>query len=924
SLNNGATWNIIVNKATMFRHIWKNVPVVNNAKLLIRAVQRSDGSGNGLSPEAEWTRTYGGSGFDNINAVRATQDGGYILAGFSHSSDLDTLITPNGVRDVWLVKIDRNGTVEWQRTLGGSRSDGARDVRQTRDGGYIIAGYTESGDGNVTDRFGLQDMWIVKTDAKGVIEWQRSYGGLYDDDASAVQEVPGGGYVFAGFTRSNNAYVSGNKGLTDAWIVRTDDKGGLLWQRTLGGSNHDYARGISVTADGMYLVSGYSESDNGDVAQNKGDSDAWSVVLSSGGDAIVWQKSVGGSIYDGYNAVTLSSKDIVAAAGSTLSSNGDITTNKGSGDGLFVRMNLDGSEARITNYGGSNSDVFNAVAQTRNGDYVMAGSTSSSDGDIPSNRGLSDFWILRADSNGVVEWSRAMGGSKLDDARAVIETPDGGLLIAGSTASSDGDVGFNRGDGDAWVVKLGGSSSGVLQDDTLSIPVTIVVPTSTSVPVIDLKKCVVGSAKDSLVQQSLRNTSSYPVRIDSMRITGADQNQFRILSAMPPFTIASGATRSMEYRFRPLATGVRTATLEIFTQTDTLRQTLTGEGIASVFQLQTTFVDFGRIANGTRRDTTIPAFQNTSTQPMRVSSMYVGGLQSANFSVIAGNAPVIIQPQAFHTIGIRCTGIDSGIVFARLFFVFDGTDSPQSIPLAVDVFNRVVLPVRDTVASTISLSQVEAPAGTRVNIHLVNSEQRNMQIANAPKKFEAKVRVNPTVVLTDVTPYPCISIDATTCELTIGGERSTSDTLASFGAIATLGTTDNSVLEIASFRWFTTDSMIVTDTRLRNGSVKITDVCDAGGVRLFIPTGAKQSLSIRPNPASTAALIEYGLAESTVATLEIINSMGQVVASPVFQRQLRAGIYQNTLDVNTIPSGTYIVRLSTPNSILTTRMDVVR
>ena len=191
--------------------------------------------------------------------------------------------------DCWVVKLNSRGEIEWQRCLGGSYEDWAYSIQQTSDGGFIVAGETCSNDGDVSGNHGEYDFWVVKLNSSGEIEWQRCLGGSDYDYASSIQQTLDGGFIVAGYTKSNDGDVSGwHEGydpyggdpLPDCWVVKLNSSGEIEWQRCLGGSEIDGAKSIQQTTEGGFIVAGYSESNDGDVSGNHGEGDAWVVKLS--------------------------------------------------------------------------------------------------------------------------------------------------------------------------------------------------------------------------------------------------------------------------------------------------------------------------------------------------------------------------------------------------------------------------------------------------------------------------------------------------------------------------------------------------------------------------------------------------------------------------------------------------------------------
>jgi len=204
----------------------------------------------------EWNQTYGGSGWDQSRSVQQTTDGGYIVTGETDSFGV-------GSCNFWLIKTDANGIEEWNHTYGGSEENYALSVQQTTDGGYIMAGYTNSFGA------GSYDFFLVKTDEYGIEEWNQTYGGSYDEIAYSVQQTSDYGYTLAGWTDSFGA------GSLDVWLVKTDENGNEEWNKTCGGTDDDYAHSIWQTTDEGYIVAGSTKS------YGAGSSDFWLIRVDS-------------------------------------------------------------------------------------------------------------------------------------------------------------------------------------------------------------------------------------------------------------------------------------------------------------------------------------------------------------------------------------------------------------------------------------------------------------------------------------------------------------------------------------------------------------------------------------------------------------------------------------------------------------------
>jgi predicted secreted protein len=373
--------------------------------ILTLGIQRAEASGSVYG----WEQTYGGTKSQEAFCVIQTSDGGYALAGFTESYGA-------GAANFWLVKTDASGNEQWTRTYGGSKDDEARCVIQTSDGGYALAGYTTS--------FGAggADFWLVKTDARGNELWAKTYGGPGDDVAYSVVQTSDGGYALAGYT----TLAAGN---TNYWLVRTDSDGNEVWNKTFGGGGDDVCYSMIKTDDGGFALAGKTSS------FSIGFSDLWLVKTDAYGNEI-WNQTYGGYFDNLAYSVIQTSDEGYALAGTTDAAGA------GGVDMFLVKANSTGDEAWNKTYGGPGYEEAWSVVQTKpDGGYALGGSTTS------YGAGGSDFWLVKTDSNGNTLWNQTYGGARNDTCYSMIQTSDGGYALAGSTAS------YGPGPLNFWLVK---------------------------------------------------------------------------------------------------------------------------------------------------------------------------------------------------------------------------------------------------------------------------------------------------------------------------------------------------------------------------------------------------------------------------------------------------------------------------------------
>ena len=420
-------------------------------------------------PDIEWQNTIGGSGDESLSIIRPTADGGYILGGSSNSNiSGDKTNNSKGGYDYWIVKLNAAGDIEFQRTIGGNDYDYLTDIQQTTDGGYILGGYSYSGvSGNKTEPsqgiHGYGDYWVVKLSAIGTIEWQNTIGGDKDDYLTTIQQTTDGGYILGGYSWSG---IFGDKtevcnGWDDYWVVKLSATGTIEWQNTISGDINDELTIISQTTDGGYILGGYSDSGiaNDKTEASQGSYDYWVVKLSATG-IIEWQNTIGGSSYDNLQSIQQTTDGGYILGGYSYSGiSGDKTEAcQGYNDYWVVKLSATGTIQWQNTIGGSGDDQLQSIQQTADGGYILGGYSSSniSGNKTTTNKGDNDYWIVIIDANGVILSQKNIGGNAGDILQSVQQTTDGGYILGGYSGSSiSGDKTETRqGENDYWVVKL--------------------------------------------------------------------------------------------------------------------------------------------------------------------------------------------------------------------------------------------------------------------------------------------------------------------------------------------------------------------------------------------------------------------------------------------------------------------------------------
>ena len=401
---------------------------------------------DGIEPTAgTWAKTYGGREDDIAYCIENTTDGGYVAAGATSSYG-------EGGSDAWVVKLDAGGRIEWEKTYGGPADEEARSIKQAPDGGYIVAGSTES--------FGVGSdgaIWVLRLDEDGGVQWQKTFD---HGQGAAVALAGGGGYAVAGGTAQHGA------GGSDAWVIKLDEDGSILWQNTYGDSDSETAYAIANTSDVGFAVAGWTSS------FGAGWADFWVLKLDEDG-AVEWAKAYGGSEAEDARFIMQTPDDGFVVAGWTVS------FGAGEADAWVLKLDSDGGVQWQSAFGGPGIDRVFSVSRASDGGYVVAGRTES------FGSGGADVMVLGLDSDGALQWQKTFGSSYDEEARGAAHTGDGRIVVAGK----DGYYGTAA--ADFWVIKMGtdgiisaGCPEGMTDNGSVDEAATSVTPEDTAISAI--------------------------------------------------------------------------------------------------------------------------------------------------------------------------------------------------------------------------------------------------------------------------------------------------------------------------------------------------------------------------------------------------------------------------------------------------------
>ena len=418
-----------------------------------------------IVPQISWQRDFGGTGNEYVRSGFQTSDGGYFLAGDSNSGiGGDKLESSMGGTDYWVVKLNVNGVIEWQNTIGGGGTDNLYAALQTADGGYILAGNSTSlNSGDKTEiGNGSTDLWIIKLNASGNIIWQNTIGGSDNDYMVDIALTDDGGYFVLSRSFSD---ISGDKSQMsfesfDYWVLKLNSTGGIVWQSTLGTENNDYPTKVVKTDDGGCLLGGYT---NGGISGIKteasiGSHDYWILKLDASGN-LLWQNTIGAFGADMLTVmIALPGGNFLLGGNSSSVNSGDKSEYSFNNDLWVIKINASGSILWENTIIGSNEDYLYAINSTADGGFILGASSNSNlNYDKSENLYYSyDYWVIKLNSGGVIQWDNTIGGNNIDYIYGINQCTDLGFFVCGySNSSIQHDKIINtKGLYDFWVMKL--------------------------------------------------------------------------------------------------------------------------------------------------------------------------------------------------------------------------------------------------------------------------------------------------------------------------------------------------------------------------------------------------------------------------------------------------------------------------------------
>lgn len=435
---------------------------------------------NSFAQDILWEKSLGGKHAEYLLDAQPTPDYGFILAGSSISGNTGNKEALNkGDLDYWLWKMNEKGELDWQKSFGGAGVDMLYSVKLTTDGGFILAGTSNSNKGfdKKADAKGHDDFWIIKLDAKGNELWQQTIGGSGQEKLQTICQTKDGGYVIGGTSASYKTEKNDmglldvfgksedTRGNLDFWIVKLKSDGKIEWQKTLGGSYVDELKDIVVLANGNILAGGYSNSpQSGDKTQDTyGLGDFWLVELNSQGQ-LLWQQTLGAEADDNLFALQLTADGGFMVGGNSNSgaSSSKTKSSKNGSDFWLLKFDKDKNLEWQETYDYGSKDVLTSIVENKDGSYLIGGYAQSEQTEPTTTKikkadkeGINDYIALKINAKGEELWTQTIGSKGEEVLRKLFETRDGGYLLAGtSNGASSRDKQSSIGGADFWIVKV--------------------------------------------------------------------------------------------------------------------------------------------------------------------------------------------------------------------------------------------------------------------------------------------------------------------------------------------------------------------------------------------------------------------------------------------------------------------------------------
>ncbi|MFI5263230.1 MAG: SBBP repeat-containing protein [Candidatus Kapaibacterium sp.] len=894
STDDGSSWNFITDKATGGRYGW-HVPKTVSDSCLARVEEMITPINQG------WAKQTTGGG----SAWALTIDGKgntYITGDFTGPTNFESItLTRTGGNNIFIAKYLEDGNVEWAKSASaehvyGISNDGLGDI-------YITGTFIDSAEfgGIVLKSSTGRNLFIAKFHSDGSVEWAKKatcsnfYVNAIVTDPIGNSFITGnfsGVAVFDGITLTSTE--------SDIFLAKYRSDGSIDWVKQ--GAGAQDGSGFAVTLDNnnnIYITgSFYGTVDfDGNNLVSEGQQDIFIAKYRPDG-SIDWVKRAGGwggddgsrivTDYDGNIYLIGDFTDSADFDGHILKSYANFITSK-----FIAKYRQDGTLEWVNRSGGPGAQ---SITIDNNSDIYLLNSFA-----------WNNFSISKYHPDGKIEWSKQpIIDSGTLYGSSIATDSLGNIYVTGSFSQAvmlDNTTLHNSVGTDVFVWK----TFDLLQSDTSDALFSIVMPQALSEDV-DMGKVLVASVKDSVISGFIRNGGSYPFRVDSIAIIGADASQFVLVSGIPPFMVSAAGAHHVEFIFHPSSVGVKSAQIEIFTQADTLFQNITGTGIQQTLAFMGNVIDFGQVHVGSLKDTTISvALQNLGNVPISFSSSSELGPDIVQFSLQSGAAPFTLSAGASQSVTLRFAPKYIGRTSGRIGFEYGGNS-----PAILTVFGQGL-------GGQVTIFNDSGFAGDHKNIPMILEKVPVSSIQSEATNFSARIAYDRTVL------YPStgsVQRGERFDTVTVSGAIGSDSILMNLPFVALLGEATSSPMNIIDFTWLDgTGQPADYDVETESGIFYMLGICPAGGTRLYNPDGQISMAHINPNPANGIIHIEITTTETGRTQLLLMNLLGQKVAT-ISDGELVPGMHTFDFDSHALTSGSYFLTLTTPTVRRMERVDL--
>jgi hypothetical protein len=905
SSDGGSDWTIITDNATGGQYRW-HIPSISSNSCLLKVTQLSQQIFDG------WVISLGGPGNDTGMCMAIdNKKNVYVAGSFEGIATFGKqTLTASANKNMFLAKFFPDGELDWISEFKGSKMVYARSIAIDSSGNCFVTGsFTDTiifPPNTKLASAGVEDVFLAKYRSDGTLDWALSEGGTNQDIGERVACTKEGDCYVSGYMQYTALFgsISLTTKFGGIFLAKYHSDGTIAWALTdTGTGTYSEGAGLVIDSSGDIILSGAFTVNcvlNG-VSLSNGINKLSGYIAKFHPDASVqWALTTGGENAYITDLGIDSHNNLYTCGGFAISAEFNLDTLIGNNyyyDQFISRYNPQG----ICDWGLKiDFDTVSFMAVDRSGNAYVSNSLDTSS--------ILKSHITKYSSDKQVQWIKTpVGFIRFLDITASNNDEVYATGIYKLNAYFDGDSIKSEGANDIFIWKLGRNS---FQSDTSDASFSILMPQIISHN-IDMGKVLVQNDKDSIIQTFISNIGTSPIRVDAIDITGPNKLDFNVVSGIPPFEIAPGSVQNIEFNFNPSSTGVKDATVSVITQASSISQSLSGEGIVPTIKLTSDLIDFGQIAIGSFKDTTITvAIQNNGTVAVDFNSASQLGPDKTQFSVQSGGSAFTLAPGASQTVTLRFAPKFIGRTSGRIGFDYNGPGSPAVLNLFGQGLGGLVRMLDDS-----------AYSGQHRDVPLILEKVPVSSVQSVATNFKARVLYDKTVLYpTDNTIEQGVRYDT----VTLTGSLGIDEVIARIPFIAMLGMSQISPMSIVDFQWLDASGNPADfDVETESGTFKVLDICDQGGKRLYDPDGKVVMSSIVPNPTSNSAHIEIQTIEKGRTELTVTNLLGQTVAT-LFDGEIEPGIHDFQLSTTNLSAGSYFLTLRTPTVRKIQRLDIAK